>query len=77
MVLVTVQLPSPATLTQAMRRLGLSDEEVDIGYGLVLIDPDQDLYALRVTQTAAGRIDPAAGGGHYADPRIEPYGPPG
>ncbi|MDP9862333.1 MULTISPECIES: hypothetical protein [Streptosporangium] len=77
MVLVTVRLPPQATLTQAMRRLGLSEEEVDTGYGLVLIDPGQGLYGLRVSEEAARRIDPEAGGGPYADPRIEPYGPPG
>lgn len=60
-----------------MRRLGLSDEEVDLGYGLVLIDPDQGLYGLRVTEAAIARIDPQADYGLYADPRIEPYGPPG
>ncbi len=76
MVLITVRLPSQATLEQAMRRLDLDQEEVDTGYGLVLIDPDQDLYALRVTEAAARRIDPEAAGGPYSDPRIEPYGPP-
>ncbi|MFF5206113.1 hypothetical protein [Streptosporangium sp. NPDC000396] len=76
MVLVTVRLPPKATLAQAMRRLKLSEEEVDTGYGLVLIDPGQGLYGLRVTEAAARRIDPAVGGGPYSDPRIEPYGPP-
>ncbi|WP_433360138.1 hypothetical protein [Streptosporangium sp. CA-115845] len=42
----------------------------------MLIDPDQGLYGLRVTEAAARRVDPAAGEGPYADPRIEPYGPP-
>ncbi|OUC83421.1 hypothetical protein [Streptosporangium minutum] len=74
--LVTVRLQSQATLAQAIRRLGLTEEEVDSGYGLVLIDPGQDLYGLRVAEEAARRIDPAAGGGPYSDPRIEPYGPP-
>ncbi|MFJ2033789.1 hypothetical protein [Streptosporangium sp. NPDC087985] len=76
MLLVTVRLPSQATLKQAIRRLGLSEEEVDTGYGLVLIDPDQGLYGLRVTEEAARTLNPEAGGGPYADPRIEPYGPP-
>ncbi|WP_326640920.1 hypothetical protein OG884_00260 [Streptosporangium sp. NBC_01755] len=76
MLLITVRLPSDATLAQAMRHLGLPEEDVDTGYGLVLIDPDQNLYGLRVTEAAARRVDPAAGGGPYADPRIEPYGPP-
>ncbi|MEV7006789.1 hypothetical protein [Streptosporangium sp. NPDC051022] len=76
MFLITVRLAAQATLEQAMDRLGLSSEEVDTGYGLVLIDPGQGLYGLRVTEAAACRIDPAAGGGPYSDPRIEPYGPP-
>ncbi|MER5623609.1 hypothetical protein [Streptosporangium sp. NPDC002544] len=76
MLLITVRLPPDATLAQAMRHLGLPKEEVDTGYGLVLIDPDQGLYGLRVTEAAARRVDPAAGEGPYADPRIEPYGPP-
>lgn len=77
MVLVTVRLPPQATLAQAMHRLGLSEEEVDTGYDLVLIDPDQGLYGLRVSEAAAHRIDPSSGGGPYSDPRIEPFGPPG
>jgi len=75
MLLITVRLPPNATLAQAIRHLGLPEEEVDTGYGLVLIDPEQSLYGLRVTEAAAGLVDPAAGEGPYADPRIEPYGP--
>ncbi|WP_371785313.1 hypothetical protein [Streptosporangium subroseum] len=79
MFLVTVRLPPGATLAQAIRHLGLSEKEVDTGYGLVLIDrvdPDRSLYGLRVSEAAARRIDPAAGEGPHSDPRIEPYGPP-
>ncbi|WP_436757700.1 hypothetical protein [Streptosporangium sp. V21-05] len=76
MLLITVRLPPDATLAQAMRRLELSDEDVDTDYGLVLIDPAKGLYGLRVSESAAHRVSPA-GGGPYSDPRIEPYGPPG
>ncbi|MGC5016376.1 hypothetical protein ACLQ2R_36910 [Streptosporangium sp. DT93] len=79
MVLITVRLPSGATLAQALRHLALPEEEVDIGYGLVLIDsvaPGQGLYGLRVSEGAADRTGLAPDGGPYADPRIEPYGPP-
>ncbi|MFF3437496.1 hypothetical protein [Streptosporangium sp. NPDC002721] len=75
MLLITVRLPPDATLAQAMRRLELPEEDVDTDYGLVLIDPDQGLYGLRVSETAARRVAPA-GEGPYSDPRIEPYGPP-
>lgn len=70
MVLVTVRLPPGATLADAIERLGLAEEEVDTGYGLVLIDPDQGLYGLRVTEEAGHRTGPP-----FSDPRIEPFGP--
>lgn len=80
MLLITVRLPEQATLHTAMRELHLSESEVDTDYGLVLIDPGRRLYGLRVTEEAGRRIAPGAGGsgaeGVYADPRIEPFGPP-
>ncbi|MEV4460408.1 hypothetical protein ACWEQG_32155 [Microbispora sp. NPDC004025] len=79
-VLITVRLPAPATLEAAMRRLDLAEDEVDTAYGLVPVDPDRDLYVLRVTEDAGRRVGgPDAGGadgGPYSDPPIEPYGPP-
>ncbi|MEU6414114.1 hypothetical protein [Microbispora sp. NPDC046933] len=79
-VLITVRLPAPATLEAAMRRLGLSEDEVDTVYGLVPVDPGRNLYVLRVTEDAGRRVgDPDTGkadGGPYSDPPIEPYGPP-
>ncbi|WP_248959187.1 hypothetical protein [Sphaerisporangium perillae] len=76
MVLVTVQLaPSEATLEQAMRQLGLTEDEVDTDYGLVPLMPEQGLYAVRVEEEAGRRVSPPAGG-PFTDPPIEPYGPP-
>ena len=79
-VLITVRLPAPATLETAMRHLDLAEDEVDTAYGLVPVDPDRDLYVLRVSESAGRRLgDSGAGkadGGPYSDPPIEPYGPP-
>ncbi|WP_432862416.1 hypothetical protein [Microbispora rosea] len=79
-VLVTVRLAAPATLEGAMRRLGLTEDEVDTGYGLVPVDPGRNLYVMRVTEEAGRRVGDsdadAADGGPYSDPPIEPYGPP-
>jgi hypothetical protein len=79
-VLITVRLAAPATLEAAMRRLGLTEDEVDTAYGLVPVDPGRNLYVLRVTEDAGRRVgdsgDGAADGGPYSDPPIEPYGPP-
>ncbi|MCX4546810.1 hypothetical protein [Streptomyces sp. NBC_01565] len=73
--LITVTLPPGATLDDAMQQLGLARDEVDTGYGLV--DLHNGTYALLVTAAAAERTGGAAGvKGPYADPKIEPFGPP-
>ncbi|MDN3021883.1 hypothetical protein [Streptomyces sp. S.PB5] len=79
-VLITVTLPSGATLEDARRRLGLADDEVDTAYGLVPVDPAHGTYALLVTEEAGARIQgtPETEGsyrGPFANPRIEPFGP--
>ena len=76
-VLVTVTLPEGATLQDALRRYELAPEQVDEGYGLVSVDPAQGLYAMLVSEDAAERItgSPSAKG-PYANPKIEPFGPP-
>ncbi len=80
MLMITVRLPHGATLATATEKLGLSEDDVDTGYGLVLIDPARSLYGLRVTDEAARKVDPAAtpadDEGVRSDPRIEPFGPP-
>ncbi|HEY9523750.1 MAG TPA: hypothetical protein VIR33_10970 [Thermopolyspora sp.] len=78
MVLITVRIPGDATLAGAMEMLGLSEQDVDTAYGLVSIDPAADLYGLRVNEDAARRVTAATtdAAGPFADPRIEPFGPP-
>ncbi|WP_439648629.1 hypothetical protein [Herbidospora yilanensis] len=78
MVLITVRLPRGATLDMALRELRLKKEEVDVAYGVVAIDPDHGLYGLRVSAMAAHRLTatPEAMDGPWADPKIEPMGPP-
>ncbi|TQM75723.1 hypothetical protein FHX40_2441 [Thermopolyspora flexuosa] len=77
---MTVRLPRDATLAAAARKLGLSEDDVDAGYGLVPLDPATGLYGVRVSDEAARRVRPEAlteeGEGVHADPRIEPFGPP-
>ncbi|MEU3776958.1 hypothetical protein AB0F11_27910 [Streptomyces sp. NPDC032472] len=73
--LITVELPPGATLDDAVQKLGLTPEEVDTAYGL--IDLHNGTYALLVTETAAERVTGIPGTkGPYANPRIEPFGPP-
>ncbi|WP_067686157.1 hypothetical protein [Nocardia jejuensis] len=77
MPLLTIRLPDGATLTAALRRLGLVLGDVDAEYGLVQLDPAQGLYALRVSEAAAARlaVEDGPGVGVFADPRIEPAEP--
>jgi hypothetical protein len=69
--------PGQATPAHARRQLGLDEGELDLDYGLVEIDPEQHKYAIMVDDRAAERISghPAVKG-PFANPPIEPFGPP-
>lgn len=72
MAMIQVRLPQEATLADALRLLGLSEEDADADYGLVAVAPG--LQVLRVTEEAARRVshDLAT---VFADPRVEPLEP--
>lgn len=76
MPLLTVRLPRDATLEVALRTLGLPASDVDTAYGLIALDPEQGLYVLRVSDSAATRLTAAAESDVtvFADPRIETTG---
>lgn len=61
-----------------MQELRLLEEEVDIEYGLQLIDPVAGDYVILVEEEAARRIDPDqfSVSGPYSNPEIEAFGPP-
>ena len=77
-VLMTVELdPAAADLTTAAQRLGVPAESMDATYGVVSIDPDQDLYSVLVEEQAIASAASRPGvGGPFSNPRIEPFGPP-
>jgi hypothetical protein len=69
--------PSEASLAAVKRDLGLSDEEIDAEFGIVEIDPEGHRYAVLVEESAAERVGKQPGvEGPFANPRIEPFGPP-
>ncbi|MFF0204607.1 hypothetical protein [Streptomyces sp. NPDC005017] len=76
-VLVTVTLPRGATLSDAIREYGLTADDVDETYGVVLVEPDRGTHVMMVSESAAARITGTdAARGPFANPKIEPYGPP-
>jgi hypothetical protein len=81
--MLTVKLPpGQATLEEARKRLGLAEDEVDPEFGLVPLDPAEGVYAVLVPAEAGNRVMASAAGeagevgGPYANPPIEPFGPP-
>jgi hypothetical protein len=76
--MVTLKLdPQRASLDEVRRLLGLAEEEVDAGFGVVNISPREHLYTILVEEAAAARVQGAAPvQGIHGNPRIEPFGPP-
>jgi hypothetical protein len=69
--------PAEASVEQVRRRLGLSGDELDADFGVVELDPAQHRYAVLVDEEAAARVEGMPGvEGPFANPRIEPFGPP-
>jgi hypothetical protein len=77
-VMVTLRLdPGQATLPEVRDLLGLAAEEVDADFGVVNISPAEHLYTILVDEAAAARVaDAPQVEGVFANPRIEPFGPP-
>ncbi|MEU1982456.1 hypothetical protein [Nocardia sp. NPDC019395] len=73
MPLLTVVLPAGSVLADALRELGLTEDEVDCEYGLIALDPDTGRFALRIAAETAARLAGSAGA-VYADPPIESTG---
>jgi hypothetical protein len=76
-VMVTLTLdPQQASLDEVRRLLGLSEAEVDAGFGVVNISPREHLYTILVDEAAAARVQDAdAVEGVYGNPRVEPFDP--
>jgi hypothetical protein len=76
-VMITVELdPAEATVDKAAERLGVELDRIDSDFGVVSIDPEQNLYTVLVDeQDAAGAAGRPGVEGPFSNPRIEPFGP--
>jgi len=76
--MMTLQLdPKDATVDAVMRKLGLRRGELDEEFGVVAIDPDANLFTILVEEGAVDKLRGQQGvRGPYANPKIEPFGPP-
>jgi hypothetical protein len=77
-VLLTVRLePGRATREDVCARLGVAESDLDPEFGVVLVDPQRNLYAVLVDEAVAPRAAQAEGvSGPYANPSIRPAEPP-
>ena len=79
-VMVTIRADDePPTLDEVVERYQLGPDDIDTDFGIVEVDPDDRLHVVLVSEAAAARIQPGDGWvteGPFANPRIEPFGPP-
>ena len=76
-VLMTVELPGAASLHAAAERLGVAPGDLDAEFGVIPVDPEQRLYSVMVEERASAAAAERPGtGGPFANPKIEPFGPP-
>jgi hypothetical protein len=76
--MVTVKLdPGEATPAKVAEKLHLSVAQLDPSFGVVELDRDAQLYAVLVDEQIATDLEQQEGVvGSYANPKIEPFGPP-
>lgn len=76
-VLMTVELPGAASIDAAAERLGVAPGDLDRDFGVIAIDPEQHLYSVMVDERASAAAAERPGiAGPFANPKIEPFGPP-
>jgi hypothetical protein len=77
LLLTVTRDPDRASLDAVKSDLGLDDDEIDHDFGVVSIDPNRNRYAILVEDRTADRLGGEPGvEGPFANPPIEPFGPP-
>lgn len=72
--MVTLHLePSQASVEHVRSALNLQAGEIDAEFGLLCLDSARKLYAIRVAESVADRIEGTPDVSVFSDPRIEPF----
>jgi len=79
-ILMTVSSPgAKPDIGRAAEVLGVSQKSLDADFGVVSVDPEQGLYAVKVEADAVPAHPPADAAapyrGPFSNPRIEAFGP--
>ena len=61
------------TLEQVAKKFGFDKKELDEEFGVIEIDPQDNLYSIMVEETAIGQKDTKDIEGPFSNPRIEPF----
>ena len=74
LVLMTVECHEAPSLEAAARTLGVAESALDADFGVVPIDPDRDLYTVRIDAAAVRKLGRGKGKyrGPFSDPKIAP-----
>lgn len=66
------------TLAEVQSRYGLSSDDLDAEFGVIEVDPQEHVYTVLVDERAAAKITggSATASGPFANPPIQPFGPP-
>jgi len=68
-------MPDEATVEAVRQKLGLAAGELDERFGVVAVDPERQLYAIKASDAVAAKLE-ARGHVPFSNVRIEPFGPP-
>ncbi|MCO5188635.1 MAG: hypothetical protein M9928_07830 [Anaerolineae bacterium] len=73
----------PPTVAEVCERYGWRPEEIDAAFGVIAIDPQDNLYTILVNRDAVQRLDQTWETavdddltGPFSNPPISPFGPP-
>ena len=82
-VMFTIQGPKQKpTLDEVCRRYGFARGDLDDGFGVIEVDPQDHTYAVLAEQSASRRVASESMRrdgkvkGPFANPKIAPFGPP-